>query len=217
MPVAAGDVVGERLEDDEAAAQAHGRVAAVVVGRQVVDVAAHQPRDAALPVEHEDVGRAVGVAGSTEQIGGRRLEGDVAAVAADRRDRRCRRRAPAPERGAAGERPPMLTRSVLTAPASSKTPSPSASRSCTKTSMRPLVSPGTRLVARDWKAMKRPVALIAGLVLSPPSALRAAEATLTRRTAPVGFVAHVDVDQAVGVGRPPARSATRRRRSGRRS
>ncbi len=47
------------------------------------------------------------------------------------------------------------------------------------------MSPGTRLVARDWKATKRPLALIAGLVLSPPSAWPPVDDTLTRRTAPV--------------------------------
>ena len=54
-----------------------------------------------------------------------------------------------------------LTMVVDTKPGSSKTPSTSVSRSWTKTSPKPLVSPNTRLEASDWKATKRPSALIA--------------------------------------------------------
>src|SRR5205814_757207 len=57
-------------------------------------------------------------------------------------------------------------------------------RSCTNTSVAPLVSPATRLVAALWKATKRPAAESAGslLTLLPwvPS-----EATLTRSVLPV--------------------------------
>ncbi len=86
------------------------------------------------------------------------------------------------------QKTPKLTRSVEIEPVSSKMPSPSASRSCRNTSARPLVSPATRLVARDWNAMNRPLALIAALVLSPPSPWAPFEATLTRRTAPLNLL-----------------------------
>ena len=58
-----------------------------------------------------------------------------------------------------------------------------ACRSRTNTSKCPVVSPGTRLVAADMKAMKRPSALIAGLKLSPSPWALALE-TLTRSVLP---------------------------------
>ena len=53
---------------------------------------------------------------------------------------------------------PPLTRTVAIPPGSSKMPFPSASRSWTKTSGRPLVSPATRLVAVLTNATKRALA-----------------------------------------------------------
>src|SRR5262249_8782151 len=55
-------------------------------------------------------------------------------------------------------------------------------RSRRKISVAPLVSLGTRFVASDWKAMKRPSPLIAARVLLPPvaSLLVVADERLTR-------------------------------------
>src|SRR5438874_272478 len=53
-------------------------------------------------------------------------------------------------------------------------------RSWTNTSFAPLVSPSTRLGATESKATNRPLALIAGFELSPPSAWFAKLSTLTR-------------------------------------
>src|SRR3954447_21880498 len=50
----------------------------------------------------------------------------------------------------------VLTRTVETAPGSSKTPSRSGSLSRTNVSRAPLVSPATRFEASELKAMKRP-------------------------------------------------------------
>src|SRR5437762_12760714 len=59
-----------------------------------------------------------------------------------------------------------------------------APRSRTNTSVRPLVSPGTRLVADDSKATKRPSPLIAGYALVLFACLPALS-TLTRSVVPV--------------------------------
>jgi hypothetical protein len=56
---------------------------------------------------------------------------------------------------------PSFTRIVATAPASSKTPSRSVSRSRMKKSSWPFVSPATRLVAAEWKSTVRPSVLTA--------------------------------------------------------
>src|SRR2546430_856583 len=70
-----------------------------------------------------------------------------------------------------------------------------------KTSQVPLVSPGTRLVASEVKATKRPSGLIAGLEALPPSPSFPALSTLTRSVAPA--------DAPVGVARR-ARTPERR-------
>src|SRR5438132_451469 len=69
-----------------------------------------------------------------------------------------------------------------------------------KTSQVPLVSPGTRLVASEVKATKRPSALSAGLALLPCTSFPALF-TLTRSVAPA--------DAPVGVARR-ARTPERR-------
>ena len=56
-------------------------------------------------------------------------------------------------------------------------------RSRTNTSCDPLVSPGTRLVAREAKATKRPSALSAGSELTPFASVPALS-TLTRSVVP---------------------------------
>ena len=75
-----------------------------------------------------------------------------------------------------------LIRVVVTPPGSSKMPFPSASRSRTKTSSAPLVSPGKRFVAELSKTTKRPSAEIAGARLAP-FAWPPAVSTLTRTVA----------------------------------
>src|SRR5262249_5821515 len=88
-----------------------------------------------------------------------------------------------------------LTRIVRVPPGSSKTPLPSASRSCTKVSSLPFVSPGTRLSHWLSKATKRPSAEIDGR-LDPgmqvgkqnglmPSPSEPSDATLTRIRLPL--------------------------------
>ena len=57
-------------------------------------------------------------------------------------------------------------------------------RSWTNTSSQPLVSPGTRLEAREWKATKRPSALMEGVQLVPLPWLPA-ESRLTLVVSPV--------------------------------
>ena len=75
-----------------------------------------------------------------------------------------------------------LVRTVATPPGSSKKPFPSASRSWTKTSIRALVSPATRLEAALWNATKRPFADSTGAALTP-SAWAPPTPTLTRTVA----------------------------------
>ena len=65
------------------------------------------------------------------------------------------------------------TRYVARAPASSKIPSRSTSRSWRKMSANPFVSPATRLVAADWFTMNRPSRPIACRSLTPPMACAA--------------------------------------------
>ena len=90
---------------------------------------------------NKHVHRVVGVA--RHQVGGFEVEGDEAPVRRDRRD--------AAELVALDAARPTLTRRVVP-----------VWRSRTKTSGVPLVSPGTRLVASEVKATKRPSAEIAG-------------------------------------------------------
>ena len=99
---------------------------------------------ARLAVADEDVAHAVGVA--RHQVGGGRAEGDEAPVRRDRRADSCR---PLPWA------PPELTLTRRVVP---------VWRSRTNTSVPSLVSPGTRLVASDMKATKRPSAEIAGSI-----------------------------------------------------
>ena len=104
---------------------------------------AHPPGRARLAVADEHVRAAVGVA--RHQVAGQRDEGDEAPV---RRDRRRSKLSPLPWTPPG----PTLTRSVVP-----------VWRSRTNTSVLPLVSPGTRLLASESKATNRPSAEIAGV------------------------------------------------------
>src|SRR4029453_9389452 len=57
-------------------------------------------------------------------------------------------------------------------------------RSCTKTSSRSLLSPGTRLLAKDWKATQRPLAEIEAPA-APPLPPSPDDATDTQVVVPV--------------------------------
>jgi hypothetical protein len=76
---------------------------------------------------------------------------------------------------------PTLMRVVETAPTSSRTPSPSVSRSRRKMSEKLFVSPAARLLAAEEKATNRPSALIDGQKL-PLLASAPVVDTLTRVT-----------------------------------
>src|SRR5205823_10888741 len=73
-----GQVERVRLEGDQAAVGAEGRVEAVPVGLEVAGVDAHAGRRARLAVAHEDVRGEVLVEG--DQVVGEGREGDNAAV-----------------------------------------------------------------------------------------------------------------------------------------
>ena len=119
-------------------------VAAAAIALATARPHAHPPGRARLAVVDEHVVRTVGVA--WHQVAGLRVEGDEAPV------RRNRRAEAVPLPWA----PPELTLTRLVVP---------VWRSRTKTSYMLLVSPGTRLVASEPKATKRPPAEIAGPTL----------------------------------------------------
>ena len=131
--VARDQVGGVRCESDEASVGRDRRERRYSRRRGHRWTNARQLGRARLAVADEDVG-AVGVA--RDQVRGGRREGDEAPVGRDRRERCCVIALPA-------------ARSTLTRGGASF-------RSRTNTSSQPLVSPGTRLVADEKKATKRP-------------------------------------------------------------
>src|SRR4051812_45234838 len=95
---------------------------------------------------------------------------------------------------------PTLRRVVDTAPASSRMPSVSVSRSRRNTSATPLVSSATRLVASDENTTKRPSALIDGSRLAPLASAPVVD-TLTRVTWALAGTASAASRQATGTTR----------------
>lgn len=126
--------------------------------------------EAGLAVVAEDVGEAVGIAG--DEVAGLGLEDDEAAVVGD-------------VQGVVGLLPRAATQAIALSAVGGDADAGGLAvrRSWTNTSRRPLVSPGTRLLASDQKATKRPSAEIRGAPLSSLPGLFP-ESTLTRLVTP---------------------------------